>query len=96
MKPQNLLIDRASNTMKLADFGLARAFGIPVRQYTQEVCWAALGLGRLGRAQPWGWHCNCSWGLPVAHVLHTLVQQPARAIRPFFYADVHSRDHASH
>lgn len=37
MKPQNLLIDRQSNTMKLADFGLARAFGIPVRQYTHEV-----------------------------------------------------------
>jgi cyclin-dependent kinase 2 len=37
MKPQNLLIDRMSNTMKLADFGLARAFGIPVRQYTHEV-----------------------------------------------------------
>jgi len=37
MKPQNLLIDRATNTMKLADFGLARAFGIPVRQYTHEV-----------------------------------------------------------
>jgi serine/threonine protein kinase len=37
LKPQNLLIDRASNTLKLADFGLARAFGIPVRQYTHEV-----------------------------------------------------------
>ena len=37
MKPQNLLIDRATNTMKLADFGLARAFGVPVRQYTHEV-----------------------------------------------------------
>ncbi|KAL4854142.1 Cell division control protein 2 A [Chlorella vulgaris] len=37
MKPQNLLIDRVTNTMKLADFGLARAFGIPVRQYTHEV-----------------------------------------------------------
>lgn len=37
MKPQNLLIDRATSTMKLADFGLARAFGIPVRQYTHEV-----------------------------------------------------------
>eukprot|EP00887_Chlorella_sp_A99_P001603 scaffold8.g1603.t1 len=37
LKPQNLLIDRATNTLKLADFGLARAFGIPVRQYTHEV-----------------------------------------------------------
>ena len=37
LKPQNLLIDRSTRTLKLADFGLARAFGIPVRQYTHEV-----------------------------------------------------------
>lgn len=37
LKPQNLLIDRRNNVLKLADFGLARAFGIPVRTYTHEV-----------------------------------------------------------
>ena len=37
LKPQNLLIEHATNKLKLADFGLARAFGIPVRQYTHEV-----------------------------------------------------------
>ncbi|XP_026190999.1 cell division control protein 2 homolog [Cyclospora cayetanensis] len=36
LKPQNLLISRGG-TLKLADFGLARAFGIPVRSYTHEV-----------------------------------------------------------
>ena len=36
LKPQNLLIDRKSNALKLADFGLARAFGLPVRAYTHE------------------------------------------------------------
>ncbi|CAI5520542.1 unnamed protein product [Closterium sp. Naga37s-1] len=37
LKPQNLLIDRQTNSLKLADFGLARAFGIPVRTFTHEV-----------------------------------------------------------
>jgi serine/threonine protein kinase len=36
LKPQNLLIDKRNN-LKLADFGLARAFGIPMRTYTHEV-----------------------------------------------------------
>ncbi|CAG8612627.1 6285_t:CDS:10 [Paraglomus brasilianum] len=36
LKPQNLLINKKTE-LKLADFGLARAFGIPVRSYSHEV-----------------------------------------------------------
>ncbi|KDE08335.1 CMGC/CDK protein kinase [Microbotryum lychnidis-dioicae p1A1 Lamole] len=36
LKPQNLLINKEGN-LKLADFGLARAFGIPLRTYTHEI-----------------------------------------------------------
>lgn len=36
LKPQNLLINM-DGELKLADFGLARGFGIPVKKYTHEV-----------------------------------------------------------
>jgi cyclin-dependent kinase 5 len=36
LKPQNILINK-NRILKLADFGLARAFGIPVRSYSAEV-----------------------------------------------------------
>lgn len=47
LKPQNLLIDRSRNQLKLADFGLARAFGIPVRVYTHEVSRRIYGGDRI-------------------------------------------------
>ncbi len=34
---QNILVDVATETLKLADFGLARTYSLPLRQYTHEV-----------------------------------------------------------
>lgn len=37
IKPSNILIDRKESVVKLADFGLGRAFRVPLQTYTTEV-----------------------------------------------------------
>ena len=37
LKPSNLLIDESEVNVKIADFGLARSFGLPLKTYTHEV-----------------------------------------------------------
>jgi cyclin-dependent kinase 2 len=37
LKPSNLLIDESERQVKIADFGLARSFGLPLKSYTHEV-----------------------------------------------------------
>lgn len=38
LKPQNLLID-SRGKLTIADLGLSRAFSIPMRTYTHQVCY---------------------------------------------------------
>ena len=37
LKPQNILVDCAANAVKIADFGLGRAWTPPLRPFTHEV-----------------------------------------------------------
>ena len=37
LKPQNLLVQPANGRLKIGDFGLTRAFALPLRSYTHEV-----------------------------------------------------------
>ena len=38
LKPQNLLVDDSQDCLKIADLGLGRAFSVPIKSYTHEVC----------------------------------------------------------
>ncbi|KAG7290829.1 negative regulator of the PHO system [Staphylotrichum longicolle] len=64
LKPQNLLIN-SKGQLKLGDFGLARAFGIPVNTFSNEVVtlWyrapdVLLGSRTCFLAGPVSWHYN--------------------------------------
>ncbi|KAL9457079.1 hypothetical protein AB3S75_006172 [Citrus x aurantiifolia] len=57
LKPNNLLIDLKRNTVKLADFGLARASGVPQKEYSRDCVYSPykapeLLLGYTGYSTP--------------------------------------------
>lgn len=65
LKPENLLINPRRNQLKLADFGLARSYGVPVRGLSSEVAtlWyrapeLLLGSTDYGTAVD-VWSCGC-------------------------------------
>lgn len=68
LKPQNVLVDATGQRLKIADFGLARAFSVPLRAYTHEVVtlWyraPELLLGQLKYATPTDiWSLGCIIG----------------------------------
>jgi cyclin-dependent kinase len=37
LKPHNLLMDRKTMALKIADLGLSRSFTVPLKKYTHEV-----------------------------------------------------------
>ncbi|KAI3816249.1 hypothetical protein L1987_15942 [Smallanthus sonchifolius] len=47
LKPHNLLMDRKTTMLKIADLGLARAFTTPIKKYTHEAFPNARSLGAL-------------------------------------------------
>lgn len=83
LKPQNLLIDRRSNSLKLADFGLARAFGIPVRTFTHEVPKNLIFLSNVSVMSLMTWLHNCFTF--ISFVSERKINDPLYSIIPILH-----------
>ncbi len=69
LKPQNILVDRARNALKVADFGLARCFTPPIRPYTHEARGVHSTASRAG-------------GLSLYLAVHAAVVVPGSLLLP--------------
>jgi hypothetical protein len=70
--------------VKLADFGLARVFGIPVRSYTHEV-WSPVQFRALleGAHTPFGYAASTSAMMGFQHNgLHRYLEVGTAVLRP--------------
>ncbi|XVE94353.1 hypothetical protein REPUB_Repub02eG0001900 [Reevesia pubescens] len=74
LKPHNLLMDRKTMTLKIADLGLARAFTLPIKKYTHEILtlWyrapeVLLGATHYSTAVDM-WSVACIFGTPNEQV----------------------------
>lgn len=97
LKPQNLLI--TGDTLKLADFGLGRAFGIPVKKYTHEVVtlWyrspdVLLGSTNYG-TQVDVWSVGCIFAeMVLGHPLFAGKNDADQLLRIFYFLGTPNRD----
>ncbi|KAG4990766.1 hypothetical protein JHK87_024223 [Glycine soja] len=74
LKPHNLLMDRKTMMLKIADLGLARAFTVPIKKYTHEILtlWyrapeVLLGATHYSMAVDI-WSVGCIFGTPNEEV----------------------------
>ena len=78
LKPQNLLVDKARNILKIADLGLGRAFSVPVKSYTHEIVtlWyraPEVLLGGTHYSTPVDmWSAGCIFGVLYASELYNV------------------------
>eukprot|EP00758_Cryptobia_borreli_P007386 Tbor_TRINITY_DN5288_c1_g2::TRINITY_DN5288_c1_g2_i1::g.16344::m.16344 len=101
LKPQNLLVSRTENEkiLKLADFGLGRAFGIPVKKYTHEVVtlWyrspdVLLGSTQYGTAVDM-WSVGCIFAeMATGHPLFTGKQDDDQLLLIFRFLGTPNRE----
>ncbi|XP_031258729.1 cell division control protein 2 homolog [Pistacia vera] len=89
IKPTNILIDLKSNIVKIADFGLSRAFGIPLKEHSSQMAFSLytapeLLLGsRLYSTPTDVWAVGCIFGEMLTREPLFPHDNQLRAIRRF-------------